>query len=57
MVAANARNGAEQAIISADPLHRRLTTLQEPSGVLTIAVIHSPQVVVQQIQQALRLYE
>jgi gluconokinase len=43
--------------MKADLLHSQFVTLEEPEGVLTIDVIHSPQVIVRQIQQALRLSE
>ena len=41
--------------MNADLLYSQFTTLEEPDGVLTIDVIHSPQMIVQQIRYALRL--
>lgn len=41
--------------MNANLLYNQFATLEEPDGVLTIDVMHSPQVIVQQIRHALRL--
>src|SRR5262245_56963183 len=41
--------------MNADLLRSQFAALEEPEGVLTVDVAHSPQVIVQQIRHALRL--
>ena len=41
--------------MNADLLRSQFAALEEPDGVLTVDVTHSPRVIVQQIRQALRL--
>ena len=41
--------------MNADLLHSQFAALEEPDGVLTVDVVHSPGVIVQQIRYALRL--
>jgi gluconokinase len=45
----------QEHFMSADLLHSQFATLEEPSEVLTVDVENSPQVIVQQIRQALRV--